>query len=170
MNIIGKNVKIRNFETSDLGQFSELVQDKNNHKLSGLEYSIDSAFIKELLDMYIRRDSAYAISLIEDNKMIGIIELNKRGESEELMLTREIGFVVDRKYRKNGYAQEAVSLISDYGFDKLHLTEIWASTEEANLAPQRLLEKLKFEYVYEANQSLPFAEQSNIVKYYLLTK
>jgi Acetyltransferases, including N-acetylases of ribosomal proteins len=170
MNLIGKRVKIRNFEPSDLGQFLELVQDKNNHKLAGLEYTEDVDFGRDLLDMYQRRDSAYAVSLVENDKMIGIIELNKRGESAELLPTREIGFVIDKKFRNQGYAKEAVKLLLEYGFSKLQLTEVWASTEKDNLSPQKLLETLAFKYMYEVNQTLPYTGQSNPVKYYLLKK
>ena len=168
MELIGRNVKIRNFRTSDLNQFLELVQDKTNHELAGLEYTEDVDFGRDLLDMYQRRDSSCAISLKSDDKMIGIIELNKRGESEDLLLTREIGFVIDRKYRKHGYAKEAIQLLIDYGFNELKLKEIWASTEKDNLAPQNLLSILKFKYIYEADQALPYTGQHNLVKYYLL--
>lgn len=170
MNLIGKKIKIRNFDENDLGQFLELVQDKNNHKLAGLEYTNDIEFGRDLLDMYRRRDGSYTVALQDNNKMIGIIELNKRGESTELLLTREIGFVIDKKFRNQGYAKEAVQLMLEYGFNDLQLTEVWASTEKDNLAPQKLLEKLEFKYIYEADQTLPYTGQHNLVKYYLLKK
>lgn len=168
MELIGKHVKVRNFSMSDLNPFLELVQDKDNHELAGLEYTEDVDFGRDLLDMYQRRDGAYAIALKNTNQMIGIIELNKRGESEDLLLTREIGFVVNRSFRKQGHAKEAVKLLLDYAFNDLKLTEVWASTEKENLAPQRLLETLNFKYVYEADQTLPYTGQHNLVNYYLL--
>ncbi|PMD68841.1 GNAT family N-acetyltransferase [Companilactobacillus nuruki] len=168
MLLIGRNIQIRNFKTTDINQFLELVQDKNNHDLAGLEYTQDVDFGRDLLDMYERRDSAYAVALKDDDTMIGIIELNKRGESEELLATREIGFVIDHRFRKKGYAKEAIKLLIKHGFDNLKLTEVWASTEVNNLAPQKLLETLDFEYVYEADQTLPYTGQHNPVKYYLL--
>ena len=170
MQLIGNKVKIRNFENDDIEQFLELVQDKNNHELAGLEYTEDVDFGRDLLDMYQRRDGSYAISLKDTNKLIGIIEINKRGESPDLLLTREIGFVIDRKYRHQGFAKDAIQIVIDYGFNELKLTEIWASTEEDNLAPQKLLEKLEFKYIYEADQTLPYTAQHNLVKYYLLKK
>ena len=76
MELTGKRVKIRNFKASDLGQFLELVQDKNNHELAGLEYTEDVNFGRDLLDMYQRRDGAYVVSLLENDQMVGIIEMN----------------------------------------------------------------------------------------------
>lgn len=168
MLLIGRKVKIRNFEADDLEPFLKLIQDENNHDLAGLEYTEDVNFGRDLLDMYQRRDGAYAIALKDDNTMVGIIESNKRGESEELLLTREIGFVIDQKFRQQGFAKEAVQLLIDHSFNDLNLTEIWASTEKDNLAPQKLLEILEFKYIYEADQALPYTGRHNVVKYYLL--
>jgi len=169
MDLIGRNVKIRNFKASDLTEFTELVKDKNNHKLAGLEYTEDDDYISDLLDLYIRRKEAHAIALLDDT-FVGIIELNKRGESDDLILTREVGFVIDRKFRQKGYAKEAIQLLINYGFNELQLTEIWASTEEENRIPQKLLEILEFKYIYKVNQAFSYAEQSNVVNYYLLKK
>lgn len=168
MLLIGKHIKIRNFEMSDQGPFFELLRDKDNHELAGLEYTEDVDFGRDLLDMYRRRDGAYAISLVDTDKLIGIIEMNKRGESAELLPTREIGFVINRSFRQQGYAKEAIKLLIDHGFNDLNLTEIWASTEKDNLTPQKLLENLQFKYIYEAEQTLPYTGQSNSVKYFLL--
>lgn len=170
MLIVGKDIKIRDFTETDFPQFQALVGDKNNHELAGLEYSNDSDYVHQLFEMYRKRDDANVIAGIENNKMVGIIEINHRGESADLVLTREIGFVIDQKYRQKGFATEAMQLVIDYGFNQLHLKEIWASTEEKNQVPQRILEKLGFKYIYSADQALPFANQSNIVRYYLLKK
>lgn len=170
MHLIGSKVKIRNFETTDWEQFFKLVQDRQNHELAGLEYTDDSDFGHDLLDMYRRRAGAYVIALKDTDEMIGIIELNKRGESEGLLATREIGFVVGKEYRQQGFAKEAIQLLRDYSFNELDLTELWASTEADNVAPQKLLESLEFKYMYEADQTLPYTGQHNLIKYYLLTK
>jgi len=170
MLLIGSKVKIRNFEASDLEPLLKLVQDENNHDLAGLEYTEDVNFGRDLLDMYQKRDGAYAIALKDDNTMVGIIESNKRGESDELLATREIGFVIDQKFRQQGFAKEAVQLLIDHSFNDLNLTEIWASTEKDNLAPQKLLEILEFKYIYEVDQALPYTGRHNVVKYYLLRK
>lgn len=170
MHLIGSKVKIRNFETTDWEQFFKLVQDRQNHELAGLEYTDDDDFGHDLLDMYRRRAGAYVIASKDTDEMIGIIELNKRGESEGLLATREIGFVVGKEYRQQGFAKEAIQLLRDYSFNELDLTELWASTEADNVAPQKLLESLEFKYMYEADQTLPYTGQHNLIKYYLLTK
>lgn len=170
MNLIGKKIIIRDFQKKDFPSFLELVQDKSNHDLAGLEYTTDETFARSLLEMYQRREGAFVIAKKDTDQMVGIVEMNKRGESGDLLLTREVGFVVNRKFRKQGFAREAMQLLIDYGFKKLQLTEIWASSEKDNQAPQNLLESLGFKYIYEVSQALPYATQSNLVKYYLLQK
>ncbi|MQS76304.1 GNAT family N-acetyltransferase [Lactobacillus halodurans] len=170
MLLIGRKIKIRNFEKTDLKPFLELVKDKNNHDSSGLEYTTDEKFGADIFDLYLRREDVYAIALKDNDLMIGLIELNKRGVTQTLLATREIGFVIDKKFRHKGYAKEAVQLLIDYGFNELKLTEIWAGSREDNPISQKLLEKLKFEYIYKVNQAVPYVSQVNIVKYYLLKK
>lgn len=170
MNLIGKKIIIRDFQKEDFPEFFKLVQDKANHDLAGLEYTADENFAHNLLEMYQRRDGAFVIAQKDTDQMVGIIEMNKRGESNDLLLTREIGFVINRKFRNQGFAKESVQLLIDYGFNELNLTEIWASSEKDNQAPQKLLELLGFKYIYEVNQAFPYAMQSNLVKYYLLKK
>lgn len=170
MLLIGRNVIIREFKETDFNEFFELIQDKTNHDLAGLEYSNDLDFVKELFGMYQRRQDAHVIAEKDTNRMIGIFEINRRGESAELAQTREIGFVIDQKFRQLGYASESVSLVIEYCFEQIHIKEIWASTEQENQVPQKILRKLDFKYIYSADQTLPFAKQSQIVKYYLLKK
>ncbi|MFH5810806.1 GNAT family N-acetyltransferase [Companilactobacillus sp. FL22-1] len=170
MNLIGKNIQIRGFKNEDFEAFFALVSDKRNHELAGLEYTDDRTFAQNLLELYQRRQGAFVIALKKTDQLVGIIELNKRGESNALLLTREIGFVVSRDFRRQGYAKEAVQLLIDYGFNEIHLNEIWAATETKNLAPQELLESLNFKYIYEAEQTLPYTGQHNLVKYYVLKK
>ncbi|WCG36018.1 GNAT family N-acetyltransferase [Companilactobacillus farciminis] len=170
MNLIGNKIIIRDFQKKDFPEFFELVYDKTNHDLAGLEYTTDENFAHSLLEMYQRRDGAFVIAKKDTDQMVGIMEMNKRGESGDLLLTREVGFVVNRKFRKQGFAKESVQLLIEYGFNDLNLTEIWASSEKDNQAPQNLLESLGFKYIYEVNQALPYAMQSNLVKYYLLKK
>lgn len=170
MQLIGRKIIIRDFQKKDFPEFFELVQDKTNHELAGLEFTTDEEFAHDLLDMYQRRDGAFVIAQKDTDQMVGIVEMNKRGESGDLLLTREVGFVINRKFRKQGFAKEAMQLLIDYGFNELQLIEIWASSEKDNLAPQNLLESLGFKYIYEVSQALPYATQSNLVKYYLLQK
>ena len=49
MNLIGNKIIIRDFKKEDFPEFFELVQDKTNHDLAGLEYTADENFAHNLL-------------------------------------------------------------------------------------------------------------------------
>ncbi|APX72029.1 GNAT family N-acetyltransferase [Companilactobacillus allii] len=169
MHLIGKKVIIRNFEEGDFDSFYVLVKNKANHDLSGMEYTTDINEAKKIFYRYMETPGSYCIALKESSLMVGIIELNERGMSGELQKTREVGFIIEGKYRRLGLASEAIELIIKYGFERLGLIELWASAEEDNIAPQKLLVKHNFKYIYEVNQALNFlGGDDKILRYYLL--
>ncbi|MFD1472715.1 GNAT family N-acetyltransferase [Companilactobacillus mishanensis] len=169
MDLQGEKLVIRNFTEADEKEFYKLMSSKKNHDTAGLEYSTDQNFVKKVFSQYLALANTYAIALKSNSQMVGIIELNERGISNGLDKTREIGFIISEEYRHLGYAQEAISLLLDYGFNTLHLTEVWASVKLHNLIPQTLLTQLGFKYIYQANQD-PFLsdDDDEILKYYLL--
>lgn len=57
----------------------------------------------------------------------------------------DIGYYVKPKYWRRGFAQEAVEVSLQYGFEILALEKIWASVIPENKASIALLRKLKFE-------------------------
>src|SRR5699024_2261317 len=101
MHLIGRKVIIRDFVDEDFESFYRLVQDEDNHKKAGLEFVLNRDLAKELFKKYQELPNSYAIAL-ENNSMVGIIELNERGMTADLKKTREIGFIVDRDYRRKG--------------------------------------------------------------------
>ena len=57
----------------------------------------------------------------------------------------EIGYVIfDEKNRKQGYMNEAISAVIDYGFNSMGLYRIEACTSPSNAASLRIIEKFGF--------------------------
>lgn len=167
MHLIGRKVIIRDFVDEDFESFYRLVQDEDNHKKAGLEYVLNRDLAKELFKKYQELPNSYAIAL-ENNSMVGIIELNERGMTADLKKTREIGFIVDRDYRRKGIGSEAISLLIEYGFKKLDLIELWAAVETDNLPTKNLLNKLKFKFIYQVNQNSLLTDNKVPLDFYLL--
>lgn len=169
MHLVGNKVVIRNFEEKDFDSFYSLVKNKRNHELSGMEYTVDINEAKHIFNRYLKLKTSYCISLKENSLMVGIIELNERGVTGGLESTRELGFIIEEKYRQQHLASEAVELMIKYGFEDLKLTELWAAAEKHNIAPQKLLVKHNFKYIYEVNQDFSLLDNSdNLLEYYLL--
>lgn len=167
MHLIGRKVIIRDFVDEDFESFYRLVQDEDNHKKAGLEFVLNRDLAKELFKKYQELPNSYAIAL-ENNSMVGIIELNERGMTADLKKTREIGFIVDRDYRRKGIGSEAISLLIEYGFKKLNLIELWAAVETDNLPTKNLLNKLKFKFIYQVNQNSLLTDNKVPLDFYLL--
>lgn len=167
MHLIGRKVIIRDFIDEDFESFYRLVQDEDNHKKAGLEFVLNRDLAEELFKKYQELPNSYAIAL-ENNSMVGIIELNERGMTADLKKTREIGFIVDRDYRRKGIGSEAISLLIEYGFKKLDLIELWAAVETDNLPTKNLLNKLKFKFIYQVNQNSLLTDNKVPLDFYLL--
>ncbi|WP_125591248.1 GNAT family N-acetyltransferase [Companilactobacillus jidongensis] len=171
MHLVGNKIIIRNFQEGDFDSFYRLVKNKRNHELSGMEYSEDINEAQHIFDRYLKLETSYCIALKDNSLMVGIIELNERGMTSGLELTRELGFIIEEKYRHQHIANEAVELMIKYSFDELKLTELWAAAEKHNIAPQKLLVKQNFKYVYEANQDFSILDNTdNLIEYYLLKR
>lgn len=169
MHLVGNKVVIRNFQEGDFDSFYRLVKNKRNHELSGMEYTTDINEAKRIFDRYLKLETSYCIALSENSLMVGIIELNERGVNSGLEHTRELGFIVDEKYRQQHLATEAVELMIKYSFEELKLTELWAAAEKHNIAPQKLLVKQNFKYIYEVDQNFSLLDNTdNLIEYYLL--
>jgi len=56
----------------------------------------------------------------------------------------ELGFMFNRAYWGNGYAQEAATAAIGHAFGALNLERLWARVHAGNESSQRLLERLGF--------------------------
>lgn len=169
MNLVGDKIEIRDFKENDFPEFEKLLNDPENHKNAGLEYSSDIHKSKNIFHNYLSLANSYVIALKSSHRMLGIIELNERGISNGLDKTREIGFIISKSDRNHGYVSEAIKLLLDYSFNTLHLSEVWASVKVNNLIPQLVLKKFGFKYIYQVSQNpLHLDSTEDLLNYYLL--
>lgn len=77
--------------------------------------------------------------------------------------TAETGYSLEPEFQNQGFMNEALSRIIDYGFKEMRLQTIVAYTHEKNIASIRLLERNKF--IQSENSSLKVGR-----KFFKLTK
>lgn len=87
----------------------------------------------------------YGIELKSEEKLIGNISL--RPDTEKA--TVEIGYTINGRYHKKGYATEAALALLKLAQDMPQVTTFIAHTTAPNLASQRVLEKLGMKRVWE---------------------
>ena len=85
---------------------------------------------------------AYAMTLKEDDRLIGTISLMGLIIGHKA----ELGYWVGVPYWGNGYCTEAGKAILEYGFNELDLNRVHASYFSRNPASGRVMEKLDMSY------------------------
>jgi ribosomal-protein-alanine N-acetyltransferase len=85
----------------------------------------------------------WGITLREGGKLIGscgFVEISSEHRRAEL------GYVVNPKFRGQGFVPEAVRAVVRFGFEHLNFNRIQAITDPANKASIRVLEKCGFKF------------------------
>ncbi|MCP3739373.1 GNAT family N-acetyltransferase [Rossellomorea sp. BNER] len=88
------------------------------------------------------KDYQFGIFLNDHNQLIGTINLFGvlRGSLQNCF----IGYFLDKKHNGKGYTTEAVKLMVEYAFEKLHIHRIEAGVIPHNIGSIRVLEKAGF--------------------------
>jgi RimJ/RimL family protein N-acetyltransferase len=93
-----------------------------------------------------------------NNQLIGDIGIHfLENDSENKQV--QIGYTLDRRYHRNGYATEALSVIINYLMTKLKKHRIVASIDPNNTASIKLIERLGFRKEAHFIESLFFHGQ-----------
>lgn len=102
---------------------------------------------REILNGWILDGSRHAIVLCKSGKVIGhiAIQADSDGKSETV---RELGYMIHRQYRRQGYMQEALTAVVRKLIES-GVTEIWACCFQGNRASSALLEKCGFAFCRE---------------------
>lgn len=95
----------------------------------------------------------WAIVLKENNAVIGDCGITMQNINGKNL--PEIGYHINKKYTKQGYATEAAKASRKLGFEKFDLNEIYSYMTEGNIGSYRVAEKngmtLRFKYENEEN-------------------
>jgi len=83
----------------------------------------------------------WSISLRTNEKMIGTICLWNFSKDRKVA---EVGYELIPTFQRKGIASEALNRVIDFGFNRLNLDIIEASTHKENQSSQKLLNKNKF--------------------------
>lgn len=166
-----KRVLLRKIKIEDARTLLKWGQDDLYHQTAGFERFTDLGQAQKAADQYQKRLYSFAIIEKKSQKMIGLVELYERGLDEQagLLVTKDLGFMLDKDYWHQGLMTEALTIIINYAFHDLKQQQIWAGTFSNNEASQHILKKLGFKYIYTADfkqvsETIGFEE-----KYFLLT-
>lgn len=155
-----EQILVRLLEDSDLNEFYGLTKQAGILELQGQKHVKDKASAKKLLAEY-RKKKGRAIVRKSDNKMVGLLILNKDVlQGYRRFEQMKVDFLLGRKYWGFGYATAALDLIVDYVFKRLRIDMLWAQCGDFNKPAARVLAHNDFLYV----DSVPDEVNKDIVQ------
>ena len=150
MKISTKRCVIRLFEEKDLDDFMLYRNDSEWMKYQIYKCRTKEEYKDQLLQPFsLDKLNRVAITLPEIDKVIGDL-LIKNVDSKIW-----IGYTIAPKYARCGYAYEATTAAIQYLF-QLGISEIFAGCERENFISKHLLEKLRFQFLYEDERGYIF--------------
>ncbi len=142
-----QNLKLRALEPEDLDVLYLWENDTSLWEYS----STITPFSRHILATYIAnshqsiyevKQVRFIIELIGEKQAIGTIDLY---DFEPTHMRAGVGILIDGKYQRKGYANQALELLIDYTFSVLMLKQLHAIIPVKNTASYHLFKKRGFE-------------------------
>lgn len=92
-------------------------------------------------DLFSTRQIRFIIERKNDNVNIGCIDIY---DFDPVHMRAGIGILLQKDFRKQGYANEALELLIDYIFNTLMLKQIYCLIDETNIDSLNLFKKIGF--------------------------
>ena len=119
--------------------FIKYIGDRNVRTLTDAREFIENRFRQSYRE---NGFGLYTVELKETNAPIGICGFVKR----DSLPFADIGFAFLPQFENKGYAFESAKSVLDYGRSVLGLKKILAIVSPGNVASEKLLEKINFEF------------------------
>jgi [ribosomal protein S5]-alanine N-acetyltransferase len=154
---------LRGLELRDLDDFHHYAKKPNIGPRAGWKphESIEESLM--ILSRMIKDNEVWAITLKEQNRIIGTIGLHQRDQADDTV--KEIGYVLDDIYWNQGIVTEAVKRIIAYAFAELGLKRVTCGHHPLNKASRRVIEKSGFVYTHDEVRKRIDGKEETIVMY-----
>ena len=145
--MIGKEVFLRALELSDVQTLYAFENDTTIWNVSDTVMPYSSFALEQYVlasldaDIYSTKQLRLVICTCSDGKAIGLVDLF---DFQPKHRRAYIGLLIDEKYRQNGYASEALQLLTNYAFSTLNLHQLACNLMQNNTASIKLFEKYGF--------------------------
>jgi RimJ/RimL family protein N-acetyltransferase len=140
-------IKLRKWNIIDYFRFLRLTLNKS---YSGEFSNSFFGYLLKGLKSLFKREKDYKFAILVNRKFAGSIALYRIKKEYEL------GVIIMKKFRNKGVATEASKKVLDFGFNKLKLKKILATTDlDAQISP-KILRKLGFRKIKENKKEKEF--------------
>ena len=140
-----ENIIIRAAEPKDASLIYKWENDQEIWRVSETYMPYSLYQIEEFLlnnrDLFSVRQIRFIIERKTDNKNIGCIDLY---DFDPIHMRAGVGILLQKEFRKQGYAQEALQLLLDYCFNTLMLKQVYCLIDVLNTDSINLFTKIGF--------------------------
>ena len=170
MFIKNDTITLRCAEPEDAERIFQWENDRSVWRVSGTHVPYSRFQIEQFLlgnnDLTSQRQLRLMIDLNETGESIGCIDIY---DYDALNGRAGLGILIDKAYRRQGYAKAALALCVDYLFHDLLLHQVYCSIDESNTESQRLFVGQGFEPVGRRKEWLKTAAGFlDVLEYQLL--
>ena len=166
-NIETPRLKLRKLNESDSDDIFEIVSDEQTTLDNCGQHAFREKNEKfdELMKAFCTQDRL-GVVLKETGKVIGMISL---AEDERAVKCYELGFAINKSYRRRGYMYEALKALIDDFFANTDTEMFSASHFPYNTASKNLIKKLGFRYEGIAHKAMEHDELGavDLICYYI---
>ena len=139
MFIKDETITLRCAEPEDAELIYRWENDRDIWRVSGTHVPFTRFQIEQFLlsnnDLFSQKQLRLMIDLNETGESIGCIDIF---DYDGINQRAGLGILVDKDYRKQGYAKSALALCIDYLFNDVLLHQVYCSIDETNTESQKL--------------------------------
>ena len=142
----GEQVMLRAVEPEDLELLYAIENDPSMWDISNFSVPYSRYVLRQYIeqaqsDLFADQQLRLMIIRLSDNAVLGCIDLMN---FSPMHARGEVGIVLQREYRGEGYASEALRLLIQYAFEFLNLNQLTAHVLVSNEASLRLFQSCGF--------------------------
>jgi len=157
-----ERINLKLLTPSDLEEALNMFQEPNTFQyirpLQGKTREEYLSFLQvKLKEIETQKGYYWVVRHQDSGEFIGAINLTPISGTDQI----QIGWQIRDQFRRQGYASEAAQLAFDYGLHETPFHPIYAVFEKANIASERILQKLGFRYFQT------FREKERVLEKYI---
>jgi len=146
MKLSNNNIELRAPELQDIDILYQWENDESIWYLSNTNipfsrFDLEQFILNSNHDIYSEKQYRFMIVKTNDLKVIGCIDLFDFDPKNKRV---GIGILIDGKYRNQGFATEALSLIIDYAFEQLDVHQLFCNILSSNAESLKLFKRKQF--------------------------
>lgn len=139
-------IRLRRWREEDAPRLFQMASDPDVGPKAGWPVHESEKESLQVIRKFLMNDDIWAIEVIGTRVVVGCIGYLPAGRSNLPLLNAEVevGYWIGKDYWNKGFCTEALHLLIDYCFRRLHLITLWGGSFVDNPASGRVMEKCGF--------------------------